>query len=184
MKLTLDWSKANGKNSAGVTAVAMLAGEARPPGIAKHGATTKPELAESSFAGGLLNKAAAAASEARPPRFVKYSVTSESEPGLAQSSDEESSDEAEPGCARPSRKETVEAMMMMVSRERVQQRVPSNFGMYHFENGCCGSRRNASGEPLSCAGWLVSFGILMFELGVPVERGCPFPFLCVTLFCF
>ena len=42
--------------------------------------------------------------DARPPRFVKYSVTSESEPDLAESSDEESSDEAEPG-----RKETVEA---------------------------------------------------------------------------
>ena len=31
--------------------------------------------------------------EARPPRFVMYSVTSESEPELAESSDEESSDE-------------------------------------------------------------------------------------------
>ena len=141
----------------------MPAGEARPLGIAKECATTKPELAGSSFAAGSprsraggMDRAVKAVCEARPPRFVKYSVTSESEPELAESSDEESSDEAEPGCARPSRKETVEAMMMMVSRERVQQWVPSNFGMYHFENGCCGSRRNASGEPFELC-WLASF---------------------------
>ena len=46
-----------------------------------------------------MNSAAATAAvksvaEVRPPRFVKYSVTSESEPELAESSDEESSDEA------------------------------------------------------------------------------------------
>ena len=51
--------------------------------------------------------------EARPSRFVKYSVTSESEPELAKSSDEESSDEAERGRARPSRKGTVEAATMV-----------------------------------------------------------------------
>ena len=73
-----------------------------------------------------VNSAAAAAAvnsggEARPPRFVKYSVTSASEPELAESSDEESSDEAVPGCARPSRRETVEALTL-VPRERAQQR--------------------------------------------------------------
>ena len=46
---------------------------------------------------------------------AQYSVTSESEPELAESSDEESSDEAEPGCARPSRKETVEARVQQWS---------------------------------------------------------------------
>ena len=34
--------------------------------------------------------------DARPPRFVKYSVTSDSEPELAESSDEESYGAAEP----------------------------------------------------------------------------------------
>ena len=41
-------------NSAGIAAVAMLAGEARPPGIGKQSATTKPELAESSGGAGLF----------------------------------------------------------------------------------------------------------------------------------
>ena len=68
-----------------------------------------------------MNSAAATAAvksvgEARPPRFVECSVASESEPELAESSD----DEAEPGCARPSRKETVEAVTL-VPCERVQQ---------------------------------------------------------------
>ena len=40
-------SKVNGRNSAGITAAAMPAGQAGPPGIAKQSATTKPELAES-----------------------------------------------------------------------------------------------------------------------------------------
>ena len=65
-----------------------------------------------------MNSAAATAAVkfagARSPRFVKYSVTSESEPELA-----ESSEEAEPGRARPSRKVTVEASTL-VPRERVQ----------------------------------------------------------------
>ena len=72
-----------------------------------------------------MNSAAAAAAvkpvgEARPPRLVKHSVTSASEPELAKSSDEESSDEAMPGCARPSWRETVEALTL-VPRERAQQ---------------------------------------------------------------
>ena len=65
-----------------------------------------------------MNSAAAAAAvrlvgEARPPRFVKHSVTSASEHELAESSDEESSDEAVPGCARPSQRETVEALTLV-----------------------------------------------------------------------
>ena len=46
--------RAKSWNSACITAVAMLAGEARPPGIAKQGATTKPELVESSGGAGAL----------------------------------------------------------------------------------------------------------------------------------
>ena len=88
--------------------------------------TTESHIAVSSGEDGLfwsgagMSAADKAFGEDRPPRFVKYSVTSESEPELAESSDEESSDEAETGCAKPSRKETVEAVMF-VPRERAQQ---------------------------------------------------------------
>ena len=96
------------------------AGEVQPLWIAKHSTTTELNIAVSSGEAGpswprakstpsaVVTAVGRPAGEARPPRFVKCSVTSEFEPGLAESPDQESSDEAEPGRARPSRKETVE----------------------------------------------------------------------------
>ena len=79
-------SRANGRNSAGITAVAMTPGEFRPLGIEMQSAATITELAESSGegashwsrAGGTTNTAAVAvenADEARPPGFAKHSAS-------------------------------------------------------------------------------------------------------------
>ena len=46
------WPRANGVDSAAATAAVKSAGKARPPGIPKQCATTKPELAESSGGAG------------------------------------------------------------------------------------------------------------------------------------
>ena len=71
--------------------VAMLAGEAQPPGIAQQSATTKPELAETSGAAGLfeskvngrnsagITAAAMPAGEAGPPGIAKQSATTKLE---------------------------------------------------------------------------------------------------------
>ena len=83
-------------------------GKARTPEIAKYRATTDCELAETcggagpswSRAHGTTNVKVTgvvkSAGEARPPGFEKYSATSDSESDLAESFDEEASDEAEP----------------------------------------------------------------------------------------
>ena len=164
------------------------------PGIAKHSATTKPELAESSGGAGPswsradgMNSVAATAAveafgEARPPRFVKYSVTSESEPELA-----ESSDEAETGCARPSRKETVEAVTM-VPRERVHQWCGATSGCTS-NSGMAGERNHSAWKE----GGVLSFTVKAGRAGDSFEHFCafdgmraflhfvcvPFLFLCV-----
>ena len=76
------------------------AGEVRPREIIKHSTVTESFLTVSSGGAGPSwsrasgSSAAAAAAvksagKARPSRIVKYSVTSESEPGFAESSDEE-----------------------------------------------------------------------------------------------
>ena len=77
--------------SADVTADAMPAGKARPPGIAKHSATTKPELALFYGEAGLslsrasgttsadVSAVAKDAGEARPPGIKMRSASTESE---------------------------------------------------------------------------------------------------------
>ena len=91
------WPRANDVDSAAAATTAIKpAGESRLPEVAKHSATTKPELAESSSGAGPswtkasgMNSAAATAAikpvgEARPPGIVKQRATTK--PELAKSS--------------------------------------------------------------------------------------------------
>ena len=80
----------------GAQAVAMLAGEARHPRIAKHSATTKIELAESSGEAGPCRWheqrhrfSRRKVCEARFSSFVMYSAMSKSERELAEASDDD-----------------------------------------------------------------------------------------------
>ena len=76
------WSRASGTtSSAEMAGVAKSVAEARPPGIAKHSATTAATAVAKSVGDG----------ESQPSRFGKYSATSVSESELAESSDEVSS---------------------------------------------------------------------------------------------
>ena len=89
-QLTPSRPKANGSNKAAATAAVKSAGEARPHGIAKQSATTKPELAKTSGgagspwsrAGGTNSAVATAdampADEARLPGCARRSTTTES----------------------------------------------------------------------------------------------------------
>ena len=86
--------------------VEKSAGESRRPENTQHGATTESEVAVSpheagpsrSGANGTTNAEVTAVvktvGEARPPGFETYSATSDSDSDLAESPDEESSDEA------------------------------------------------------------------------------------------
>ena len=95
------WPGAMSWNSAGSAAGVVLAGKARPPGIAKQSAMMKPELAETSGEAFLLRSrvddtnsvastaVAMLADEARSLGFAKHSATAESVPELVESSGED-----------------------------------------------------------------------------------------------
>ena len=93
------WPGANDTTSAAATGVVKYVGEARPPGIAQHSASTESENAVSSGEVGscrpgaddttsaAATAAAKSVDEARPPGIAKHSATTESE--LEESSDED-----------------------------------------------------------------------------------------------
>ena len=115
----------------------MPAGEARPHGIAKQIATTKPGLAEISgevgspwFRAGGKNSAAAtadanSADEARPRGFAKHSATIESEPELVESFGEDSFSDQEKQLLHSLRNMGPERAMRSLEKLRERRDLPA-----------------------------------------------------------